>query len=219
MKKISQPIVDQSVIVVEPEPEVPNISRMHESFERPDKLLGTTYKIKQPTSEHANYITINDMVMNEGTAFEKRIPFEIFINSKNNEHFQWVTALTRLMSAVFRKGGDVTFLIEELKSVFEPNGGYLGPGGKYRASDVAEIGYVIERHMESIGLLEPEKIPENVKFYLTEKKEEYLTNTDDRIDSTGYPSSAQICKVCSTKAVINTNGCMTCLACADSKCG
>ena len=96
-----------------------NIVHMHEQIERPEMLLGSTYKIKTPLTEHALYVTINDIVLNEGTEHQLRRPYEIFINSKNMDHFQWIVALTRVMSAVFRKGGDVTFLVEELKSVFD----------------------------------------------------------------------------------------------------
>ena len=102
-----------------------NIVQMGEPLSRPDILVGSTYKIKTPVTEHALYITINDVIMHPDTPQEHRRPFEIFINSKNMEHFQWIVALTRVMSAVFRKGGDVTFLVEELKSVFEPSGGYF----------------------------------------------------------------------------------------------
>ncbi|RPI14245.1 MAG: NrdJb, partial [Lysobacterales bacterium] len=93
---------------------------MHEKLERPEELIGSTYKIKTPVSDHAMYVTINDIVLNEGTEHEQRRPFEIFINSKNLDHYQWIVALTRIISAVFRKGGDVTFLVEELKAVFDP---------------------------------------------------------------------------------------------------
>ena len=101
------------------------VVQLGEPLDRPEKITGSTYKVKTPVTEHALYITINDVVMNEGTPQEHRRPFEIFINSKNMDHFQWIVALTRVMSAVFRKGGDVTFLVEELKSVFEPSGGYF----------------------------------------------------------------------------------------------
>ena len=111
-------------------------------------LLGSTYKIKTPLSEHALYITINDVVLNHGTEHEHRRPYEIFINSKNMDHFQWIVALTRIVSAVFRKGGDVTFLVDELRSVFDPQGGYFKKGGRYMPSLVAEIGDAIECHSE-----------------------------------------------------------------------
>src|SRR5690606_16659790 len=97
-----------------------DVIQMHERIERPDVLIGSTYKIKSPLVEHAMYVTINDIVLNGGTEHEQRRPFEIFINSKSMEHFQWIVALTRIMSAVFRKGGDVTFLVEEMKAVFDP---------------------------------------------------------------------------------------------------
>ena len=97
------------------------------------------------------YITINDILLNEGTEFEQEYPFEIFINSKNMEQFQWILALTRVISAVFRKGGDATFLAEELKQVFDPQGGYFKKGGKFMPSLVAEIGEVLETHMRKIG--------------------------------------------------------------------
>ena len=94
-----------------------NIIQMHEKVSRPEALAGSTYKIKTPMSDHALYLTINDIVLNEGTDHELRRPFEVFINSKNMDHFQWIVALTRVLSAVFRKGGDCTFLVEELKAV------------------------------------------------------------------------------------------------------
>jgi len=124
---------------------------MHESVKRPDMLVGSTYKVKTPVTEHAMYITINDIILNEGTEHEARRPFEVFINSKNMDNFQWVVALTRLISAVFRKGGDTTFMVEELKAVFDPKGGYFKPGGVFMPSIVAEIGHAIERHMQMIG--------------------------------------------------------------------
>ena len=107
---------------------------MNEHIERPEFLLGTTYKIKPPIDDHAMYITINDIILNEGTDHETRRPYEVFINSKNMEHFQWVIALTRVISAVFRKGGDVTFLVEELRSVHDPSGGYFKKGGVFMPS-------------------------------------------------------------------------------------
>jgi hypothetical protein len=113
--------------------EVPKaeVIQMHEKVERPEVLIGATYKIRSPLVEHAMYVTINDIVLNQGTEYELRRPFEIFINSKNMDHFQWIVALTRIMSAVFRKGGDVTFIVEELKAVFDPRGGYFKAGGVY----------------------------------------------------------------------------------------
>ena len=130
-----------------------NVIRMHEKLERPEMLIGSTYKVKTPVSDHAMYVTINDIVLNEGTEYEQRRPFEIFINSKNLDHYQWIVALTRIISAVFRKGGDVTFLVDELKAVFDPRGGYWQPGGKFMPSIIAELGHIVEKHLQSIGLL------------------------------------------------------------------
>ena len=136
---------------------------MHEKVERPEMLIGSTYKIKTPVSDHAMYVTINDIVLNEGTPNEQRRPFEIFINSKNLDHFQWIVALTRIISAVFRKGGDVTFLVEEMKAVFDPRGGYWQSGGKFMPSIIAELGYVIEKHLQMIGLLKAPEMDERAQ--------------------------------------------------------
>ncbi|MFW5994511.1 MAG: NrdJb [Spirochaetia bacterium] len=150
---------------------------MHEALERPYELYGTTYKVKTPVSDHAMYITINDIILNEGTESEQRRPFEIFINSKNLDHFQWIVALTRIISAVFRKGGDVAFLVEELKAVFDPRGGYWKTGGRYMPSLIAEIGEVIERHLVSIGLMKSESMSEGQRAMLEQKRAEYEQRT------------------------------------------
>ncbi|MGQ9425714.1 TSCPD domain-containing protein [Gilvimarinus sp. F26214L] len=195
------------------------IEQMHEKLERPEVLQGTTYKVKTPLSEHALYITINDVVLNPGTHHELRRPFEIFINSKNMEHFQWVVALTRVISAVFRKGGDVTFLAEELKAVFDPQGGYFKTGGRFMPSLVAEIGDTIETHLKAIGLLKTEELSDVQKSVLAEKRREYDARHDLITSGDDYPSSAELCLKCHTKAVILMDGCKTCLSCGNSKCG
>ncbi|WP_404363187.1 NrdJb [Marinobacter sp.] len=195
--------------------------QMNEYIERPDFLLGTTYKIKPPVAEHAMYITINDILLNEDTDHESRQPYEVFINSKSMEHFQWVIALTRVISAVFRKGGDVTFLVEELRSVYDPNGGYFKKGGVFMPSLVAEIGAVIEKHLKAIGLIESEEMSDVTRRILAEKRAEFEANkTPVNDESAGdYPPNATLCGKCSTKSVIVMDGCATCLACGDSKCG
>jgi hypothetical protein len=119
----SLPPPNDSELVRDKNGRTAKVIRMHERLERPEVLIGSTYKIKTPISDHAMYVTINDIVLNEGTEYEQRRPFEVFINSKNLDHFQWIVALTRIISAVFRKGGDVTFLVDELKAVFDPRGG------------------------------------------------------------------------------------------------
>jgi hypothetical protein len=126
--------------------DIPILESMNENIKRPDFLCGSTYKIKNPSSEHAFYITVNDYLLNAGTVDESKHPFEIFVNSKNMENFQWVLALTRLMSAVFRKGGNVEFLVEELNEVFDPKGGYFKKK-VWMPSLVAEIGSVIKKHL------------------------------------------------------------------------
>jgi hypothetical protein len=149
------------------------VIQMHEKLERPELLDGATYKIKSPLFEHALYVTINDIVLNKGTEFEMHRPFEIFINSKNMDHFQWIVALTRVMSAVFRKGGDVTFLVEELKAVFDPRGGYFKAGGVYMPSIVAELGNIIETHLTAIGLLKGAELSDAQKQLIAEKRAAY----------------------------------------------
>ena len=222
--KIKEKITGYQVVKEDAPQEVAaanNVVHMHEKLERPDFLLGSTYKIKTPLTEHAMYLTINDIVLNPDTEHEKRRPFEVFINSKSMEHFQWVVALTRVISAVFRKGGDVTFLVEELHSVFDPRGGYFKKG-KYVPSLVAEIGDVIETHMKMIGLIVSEELDEHQKKLLQSKRAELESKsakTEAANQDSEFPPEAQLCNKCMTKAVIKMDGCMTCLNCADSKCG
>ena len=193
------------------------VIQMHERLERPECLEGSTYKIKSPLFEHALYVTINDIILNEGTPHEQHRPFEVFINSKNMEHFQWAVALTRIMSAVFRKGGDVTFLVEELKAVFDPRGGYYKAGGIYMPSVVAELGMVIEDHMKRIGLIKTELSPEIEEFIAKKKAQVQAAEVSSSVSS--FPASASVCSKCSTKALVLMDGCSTCLNCGYSKCG
>lgn len=177
----------------------PNIDIMNEGIKRTEKLNGTTYKIKPPQADHALYVTINDMVLNAGTEHEECHPFEIFLNSKDADHTQWTTALTRIISAVFRKGGDVKFLADELKCVHDPRGGHFNRS-RYIPSLVAEIGYVLEMHLKRDS--EPEA------------KEKAIDHSDGE-----FPATATLCGQCSTKAVVLLDGCQTCLSCGFSKCG
>ena len=197
------------------------VVRMTEEVQRPEMLVGSTYKIKTPVSDHAMYVTINDIILNEDTPYEQRRPFEIFINSKNLDHFQWIVALTRIISAVFRKGGDVTFLVDELKAVFDPRGGYWQAGGKFMPSIIAELGYVIEKHLQTIGLLKKVELDEHAQKLIAEKKAEFVERTKqtDAFAKSHFPEGAQLCAKCSTAAVVMMDGCMTCLNCGDSKCG
>lgn len=222
--KIDKQITSYKISKQEEESLAPenNVVHMHEKLERPEMLLGSTYKIKTPLTEHALYVTINDLVLNPGTEHEKRRPFEVFINSKSMEHFQWIVALTRIISAVFRKGGDVTFLVEELHSVFDPRGGYFKKG-KYTPSLVAEIGDVIECHMKMIGLIVTEEEDPHRKKFLAEKRAEIesrqVENKKNDSQDSDFPPEAQLCHKCLAKAVMKMDGCMTCLNCGESKCG
>jgi ribonucleoside-diphosphate reductase alpha chain len=171
---------------------------MSEPLDRPQSLEGHTYKVKWPDSEHALYITINDIVL----AGHRR-PFEVFINSKNMEHFAWTVALTRMISAVFRRGGDVSFVVEELKAVFDPRGG-AWMNGKYVPSILAAIGGVIERHMIAIGFLEGEGMG------LKSDPQAQVVNLGHR------PGPA--CPSCGQYDMRMAEGCLTCNSCGYSKC-
>ena len=233
--KIDKKIVGYAVIKPEEEnsvpasalPEPPAVVQMHEKVERPEMLTGCTYKVKTPLSDHALYITINDIVLNQGTPHEVRRPFEIFINSKNMDHFQWIVALTRIISAVFRKGGDSVFLIEELRSVFDPRGGYFKKGGKYMPSLVAEIGDVIEAHMRTIGMLKDELPDDHQRALMAEKRAQYeahlramdAARPKETEQPHTFPETASLCPKCQTKAMILMDNCLTCLNCGYSKCG
>ena len=238
--KIDKPIVDYVVVpktaVPKADPEVSetvavsdlvgdasdqsNVIQMHERFERPEMLLGSTYKIKTPMSVHALYITINDMVLNPDTPAERRRPYEIFINSKNMDNFQWTVALTRIISAVFRKGGDSTFLVEELHAVFDPRGGYFKKGGKFTPSLVAEIGSVIETHMKRLGMIVEDGHSEHTQQILDEKHAQFKSRNASfaSLSGNGFPDGAILCGVCNTLAMVYLDGCMTCLNCGESKC-
>jgi len=233
---------------IEAELPTADVIQMHERIERPEVLIGSTYKIKSPLVEHAMYVTINDIVLNAGSEHEQRRPFEIFVNSKSMEHFQWIVALTRIMSAVFRKGGDVTFLVDEMKAVFDPKGGYFKAGGVYMPSLVAELGAIVEDHLKSIGMIVDAELSPAQRALIAEKRHAYEqrskknsdvgayapapepiaydANMEDPAediavtgDGTSFPPSASMCHKCSTKAVVIMDGCATCLNCGYSKCG
>ncbi len=224
--KIDQKIINSSVVEKSPadapateQDSSAEVIQMHENLARPELLQGMTYKIKTPLSEHAMYVTINDIILNPGTEHELRRPFEIFINSKNMEHFQWIIALTRILSAVFRKGGDVVFLVDELRSVFDPQGGYFKKGGRYTPSIVAEIGDVIEQHMIAIGMLKKAEPDQHQQAHIDAKRQEFEAKSQTIESDDDYPATAQLCKKCQTRAVISLDNCLTCLNCGDSKCG
>jgi hypothetical protein len=182
---------------------------INEKIKRPDVLEGFTYKLKSPlTKDSSLYITINHILLNEGTEHEQLWPWEIFLNGKDPNSYQWVVALMLITSAVFRKGGDIKFIVDELKSVFDPNGGYISRNG-YVPSLVSEIGSIIELDFKKIGLLHDDV---EHRQTLQKKKQEYVS-------AGGSMDNATVCPVCKVKAVINQGGCPTCLQCGDSKCG
>ena len=172
---------------------------MAEPLDRPEALEGNTYKVKWPDSEHAIYITINDVIHGG-----HRRPFEVFINSKNMEHFAWTVALTRMISAVFRRGGDISFVVEELKAVFDPRGG-AWMGGKYIPSILAAIGGVIEQHLVATGFIAGEGM--GLK---TDPKAEIQRMETPR---------GKACSSCGGYDLRMVEGCMTCGSCGFSKCG
>ena len=171
-----------------------SIAGSHIPMERSEVLPGYSYKLKWPESDHAIYITIND-VTDRGS----RRPFEIFINSKNMEHYAWTVALTRMISAVFRRGGDVSFVVEELKAVFDPRGGQW-MGGRYVPSLLAAIGGVIERHMVEIGFL-----PRG--------------NSDLPASVEGEGQRRAACPRCGERSLLFQEGCSSCVSCGYSSCG
>ena len=175
---------------------------MSEPLDRPQSLEGSTYKLKWPDSEHAIYLTVNDIIVGG-----RRRPFEVFINSKNMEHYAWTLALTRMISAVFRRGGDVSFVVEELKAVFDPRGG-AWVQGKYIPSILAAIGGVIERHLISIGFLEGE----GKGLKSDPQAEAMAVNADNKPRGKACPSCGQF-------DMRMVEGCMTCASCGHSKCG
>ena len=174
---------------------------MSEPLERPNTLDGNTYKLRWPDSEHAIYVTINDIIVND-----QRRPFEVFINSKNMEHFAWTVGLTRMISAVFRRGGDVSFVVDELKAVFDPRGG-AWVNGKYIPSILAAIGGVLEEHMVKIGfIINSDEMLSHQKGDLS--KVEKLKRLKQKS-----------CTSCGQFDLQMIEGCMTCRSCGYSKCG
>lgn len=179
---------------------------MTRPLDRPEVLPGKTYKVNWPGSDHAMYITVNDVIQDG-----RRRPFEVFINSKNMEHYAWTVALTRMISAVFRRGGDVSFVVEELKAVFDPRGGYWVQG-RYVPSLLAAIGEVIEQHLIDIGFID------NPDQSIVEAAKDKLAVNDKTAEAAANPGVSS-CPKCGAPALIRQEGCDTCLNCGYSKCG
>ncbi len=189
-----------TVTEIQPD-ESAKVVHITQPLDRPGVLPGQTYKVHWPESDHAIYITINDIVQDS-----RRRPFEVFINSKNTEHYAWTVALTRMMSAVFRRGGDVSFVVDELKAVFDPRGGHW-VAGRYVPSLLAAIGDVIEQHLINIGFIKDPK----------EEREESLQKAvNDTVDGTN--TRFRSCPRCGQPSLLRQEGCDTCTSCAYSKC-
>ncbi|MBT4018429.1 MAG: adenosylcobalamin-dependent ribonucleoside-diphosphate reductase [Alphaproteobacteria bacterium] len=182
---------------------------MTKPLDRPEVLPGQTYKVRWPESDHAIYITIND-VINDG----RRRPFEVFINSKNTEHYAWTVGLTRMISAVFRRGGDVSFVVEELKAVFDPRGGHW-MNGRYVPSLLAAIGEVIEEHLIGIGFIAGPDAEDDDDFEAQKK----VVNMGAHEDQASANSPFKYCPRCSQPSLMKSEGCDTCTSCGYSKCG
>ncbi len=215
-KELSKPQKQETQI----EPHLPQAHDVYEAggivymtqpLDRPAALPGQTYKVRWPESDHAIYITLNDIIQDG-----RRRPFEIFINSKNMEHYAWTVGLTRMISAVFRRGGDVSFVVEELKAVFDPRGGHW-VGGHYVPSLLAAIGEVIEGHMIAIGF-----IPDPKSNYEGNEQE-----GDRKVISAGNAEEGEkvkaaglnYCPKCNSPSLIRQEGCDLCTSCGYSKCG
>jgi ribonucleoside-diphosphate reductase alpha chain len=190
-----------------------NLVHLMQPLSRPEALQGATYKLQWPESDHALYITVNDIVQDG-----RRRPFEVFINSKNTEHYAWTVALTRMISAVFRRGGDVAFVVEELKAVFDPRGGQW-MRGKYVPSLLAAIGEVLESHMVAIGFL-PAPGREAERAVL---RQQQVVNLNAPSVEHDHGENADLrfrqCPKCGQASLIRQEGCDTCTSCAYSKCG
>jgi ribonucleoside-diphosphate reductase alpha chain len=181
---------------------------------RPETLPGLTYKLRWPESDHAIYITVNDVMVEDAKGRGQRRPFEVFINSKNMEHYAWTVALTRMISAVFRRGGDVGFVVEELKAVFDPRGGQW-MNGRYVPSLLAAIGDIIEQHMIEIGFL-----PQTAAPRAPATDDGKVVNLKDAAQKDGAARDKRFraCPKCGTYALVRQEGCDSCTSCGYSKC-
>jgi ribonucleoside-diphosphate reductase alpha chain len=209
VKKETKPEAEPELPLEKPKPrpedylEAGGVVHLTRPLDRPEALPGNTFKVRWPDSDHAMYITINDVIQDG-----RRRPFEVFINSKNMEHFAWTVGLTRMISAVFRRGGDVAFVVEELKAVFDPRGGQW-MGGRYVPSLLAAIGDVIERHMIQIGFLPDPKIA----------REELETVSQPKQVVDLGATKLRHCPKCNQPSLVRSEGCDSCLSCGYSKCG
>jgi len=203
LKVISQKIIGWSVRTTEDDNGNTHTIKQAETLERPRVVSGRTYKINPAVTDCAMYITINDITLDDGTVR----PLEIFISSKHVAHQQWITALTRMVSAIFRKPGPYLFVAEELEQIYDPQGGYF-EGARMMPSVVAHVAAVLREHFEHIGALEKPKLTEVEQVIVTEKKKKAELNGIKGVE----------CLKCHEMTVVSMDGCMTCLTCADSTC-
>ena len=256
VKKIDKKITGYSVVAKEaiaemkatvaPESEVkpaPSLEVMSSDWKRPHALPAQVYKIEKcPNSpDAAVYVTISNAVLNLGTEHETAVPAEIFINSKDVTHQQWITALTRTISAIFRKGGDVGFIVDELLGICDPGAGFL-QRGVWHPSLVSQVGGVIKEHLEGLEEVKKRPLVESLRDYFEPEQIEKVKAADEvsefeafscdfadleaglekligvESETSSYPPNATICPKCNHKAAILMDGCSTCLNCGDSKC-
>ena len=203
--KIDQKIVAWSVRTTEDESGNTHTVREPQTLERPRVVEGRTYKISPAVTDSAMYITINDVVLEGGV----RRPMEMFINTKHVAHQQWITALTRMVSAIFRKPGPYLFIADELQEIYDPQGGYFADQ-KMMPSVVAHVAAVLKEHFEYIGVAEKSGLTEVQKEVIEDKKLQFNSNGTGKM---------QLCGKCHAEAVVLMDGCMTCTSCGDSKCG
>lgn len=221
-KIVGYEVVKVDQFVVELKKFENNVVYMYESVECLEMLLGFIYKIKIFLLDYVLYIIINDIILNEGIEYEQCRLFEIFINFKNMENFQWVLVLICVIFVVFCKGGDSIFLVEEMKVVFDFKGGYFKWGGKFMFLLVVEIGEVIEIYMQMIGMIKSE-LDEYQKVFIEKKKQELKQVKKFEMlyveEESFFFEGVSLCGKCSIKLVVYMDGCMICLSCGDFKCG
>jgi hypothetical protein len=209
--EISSKIINVSVAKDEPIKDSSSLEVINENLDRPRVLSGKTYKIKSPLTTTSMYVTINNIVLNEGTDQEVIQPFEIFVNSRDMSSFQWVVALTRMISGIFHKGGDISFIVRELLSTYDPSGGYLSKGGRYIPSVVAELGIVLEEHLKFYGIIKESESITETREYVNSKAKENGIDLDK--------VKGKYCASCGHHSVIMIDGCASCIDCGSSKCG
>ena len=207
--KIDKKIVGWSVRVTKDDKGNTHTVKEAETLDRPRIVEGRTYKISPAVTDSAMYITINDLILEDGT----HRPVEMFISSKHVPHQQWITALTRMVSAIFRKPGPFLFVAEELQQIFDPQGGYFMKGSdgnsKMVPSVVAHVGTILQEHFEHIGLIDKPEMSEETKEVIADK----LVQAEEK------GMSMMTCHKCHQQAVVRLDGCDTCTSCGDSKCG